>query len=193
MPIKRTMKMMTCLFSVRYSYFLKGTGCGWILSFYIELKGQVFLLINCRASAIMQFCFQQIMCYFFGELCTKYPQLCGNCTIILNKNFWCFNLLSLQIIFWYFSFKIIQSKKKGKEGVLLWNKSKQDAIFFFSLWLVIFLPIMVHLIDKITTASSIECLFATKQWLFAVKIYFYCINRKKFFMHLSRYEKKNIQ
>ena len=61
--------------SLRYCYFFKGTACGWILSFNIEVRGQVLITIylNCRASVIMHFCFQQIMRYFLENYAPKIP------------------------------------------------------------------------------------------------------------------------
>ena len=58
----------------------------------------------------------------------------ANCAIFLSKNFYCFNLLGLQIFFGFtFKYKIIhfQSKNLTEKVVLPPNKSKQSAFFLF--------------------------------------------------------------
>ena len=120
-----------------------------------------------------------------------------------------FQFIKLVSSFNTFHTKLSKPKKRGKEGILLRNKWKQGSVFFSKLWLAIFLPVMAHLIwetiAQVPTASDIECLeclvdllylwtlFATKQWLFGVKMYIYLWEKKlcmkKNFMHLSRYEK----
>ena len=46
----------------------------------------------------------------------------------------------------FFGFTFNTKRKEGKEVVLLPNKSKIGTFFFSKLWLVIFLPIMAHVL-----------------------------------------------
>ena len=140
-----------------------------------------------------------IMC----ELCANYV----TCAIFLSKNFSCFNLLSLQIFGFNFNAKlsIFKGKNTGKLLCCLINPSRVfssfpscDWLYFFhSQWLL-----YKKTRAQLPMASSIErlgclvdlrhlwTLFVSKRRLFAVKIYY--IYGKKISMHLSRYEKKNI-
>ena len=123
-------------------------------------------------------------------------QIAHYCTIFLSQNFFCFNLVSLQI---FFGFTLntnypFSKCKHGNKVVLPWNKSKQGPFFFPSCDWLYFFHSWHELYKKTRTqfpmASSterLECLvdlrylwilFATKQWLFAAKMYY--IYKKKF-------------
>ena len=133
----------------------------------------------------MHFCFQQIMRYFLENYAPKI--MCESFNAFQQK-FLIFQFIKLPSSFNNFHTKLSKAKKKGKEGVLLQNKPKQffsfpscDWLYFFQSW---------HILNgktraQVPTSSSIECLeclvdllhlwmlFATKQWLFAEKMYFY--------------------
>ena len=52
--------------------FFKGTGCGWIVSVYIELRGQVFIIVYLKQGfRNYAFLFSANFALFFGALCTK--------------------------------------------------------------------------------------------------------------------------
>lgn len=117
--------------------------------------------------------------------------------------FWCFNLWNLQIFFGFSKLSIFKAKTCIRklfcciinQSTALFSFPSCDWWYFFQSW---------HMYKKprawVPTASSIkhpECLvdlqylwmlFATKRWLFAVKMYY--IYGQEISMDLSKYGKR---
>ena len=61
-----------------------------------------------------------------------HQKLCANCLMLFKQKFLIFQFINLASSFNTFPTKLSKAKKKkGKEGVLLQNKSKQGAFFLF--------------------------------------------------------------
>ena len=122
--------------------------------------------------------------------------------MLLNEIF-LFQFIKLASSFNTFHTKLSKARKRARnvfcckinQSGVLFSFPSCDWLYFFQSW---------HILNgktraQVPRASSIECLeclvdllhlwtlFATKQWLFAVKMYFYL--REIVLMHLSRYEK----
>ena len=63
-----------------------------------------------------------------------HQKLCANCSMLFKQKFLIFQFIKLASSFNTFHTKLSKAKrKKGKEGVLLQNKSQQGAFFFSKL------------------------------------------------------------
>ena len=129
-----------------------------------------------------------------------HQKLCANCSMLFKQKFLIFQFIKLASSFNTFHTKLSKEKRAKKVFCCKINHSRVlfsfpscDWLYFCQSW---------HILNNKSTGPNSQqhrmpgmpCWFAasvnafgTKQWLFAVKMYFYF--RENILMHLSRYEK----